>query len=322
MQQKKKEKARKREEQETPLTFEAVAREWFDKKSVNLNAKYRKEKWQRIVKNIYPYIGAMTMEKVTFGDLVATLAHLHDKADLGKRIAQILGQICRYATAMQYSSLGDVSRMLEESLPDRPPVKHRARLTDSHEIGILLNAIDEYDGYAVTRYALKIMPHVFLRSKELRLAKWKDVDLEKVIWTIPAANMKKRREHIVPLSRQVTEMLQELHDWTGHGEYIFASSHSKASVISDMTLLNGLRRLGYTREEMTIHGFRGVASTQLNELGFNSDLIETQLAHIDKNKVRSAYNGAQWLKQRAEMMQAWSDYLDQLKAEAVQHTKV
>ena len=155
MQQKKEEKARKREEQETPLTFEAVAREWFDKKSVNLNAKYRKEKWQRIVKNIYPYIGAMTMEKVTFGDLVATLAHLHDKADLGKRIAQILGQICRYATAMQYSSLGDVSRMLEESLPDRPPVKHRARLTDSHEIGILLNAIDEYDGYAVTRYALQ-----------------------------------------------------------------------------------------------------------------------------------------------------------------------
>lgn len=160
------------------------------------------------------------------------------------------------------------------------------------------------------------MAHVFLRSKELRLAKWANVDLEKGIWTIPAANMKKRREHVVPLSRQVKEMLQQLHDWTGHGEYLFASSLSKARVITDMTLLNALRHLGYSSEEMCIHGFRGLASTQLNELGFNSDLIETQLAHIDKNRVRSAYNAAQWLKQRSEMMQAWSDYLDKLKLEA------
>ena len=256
------------------------------------------------------------MEQLTFKDLVTALEHLHDKADLGKRIAQILGQICRYATILQYCTLGDVSKMLVESLPDRPPVQHRTRLTDTHKIGLMLNAIDAYDGYPVTRYALKLMAHIFLRSKELRLAKWKDVDLEKGIWTIPAANMKKRREHVVPLSRQVKEMLLQLHDWTGHGEYLFASSQSRARVITDATLLNALRRIGYTRDEMTIHGFRGIASTQLNELGFNSDLIEAQLAHIDKNRVRSAYNAAQWLKQRAEMMQGWSDYLDKLKLEA------
>ena len=319
MQQKKETKAQQRAEQEQQnnvLTFGAVTREWFAKKTLNLTDKYRKEKWQRIEKHILPRLGSIPMEQLTFKDMLSVLEPLHDKADLGKRIAQILGQICRYATVLQYSALGDVGRMLVESLPDRPPVQHRAKLTDTHEIGVLLNAIEDYSGYPVVRYALKIMAHVFLRSKELRLAKWANVDLEKGIWTIPAANMKKRREHVVPLSRQVKEMLQQLHDWTGHGEYLFASSLSKARVITDMTLLNALRHLGYSSEEMCIHGFRGLASTQLNELGFNSDLIETQLAHIDKNRVRSAYNAAQWLKQRSEMMQAWSNYLDKLKLEA------
>lgn len=304
------------QEKQDALTFEVVAREWFDKRAVNLDIRYRREKWKRIEKHLFPYIGDKPMAGITIPDLISVLEHLHSKADLGKRISQIIGQICRYATTMQYSSLGDVGHFLLESLPDRPPVQHRTRLTDTHEIGVLLNAIGNYNGYPVVRYALKIMAHVFLRSKELRLAKWADVDLEKGLWTIPAANMKKRREHVVPLSRQVKEMLQQLHDWTGHGEYLFASSQSRARVITDATLLNALRRIGYTRDEMTIHGFRGLASTQLNELGFNSDLIETQLAHIDKNRVRSAYNAAQWLKQRAEMMQAWSDYLDKLQLEA------
>lgn len=292
MQQKKEAKAQQRAEQEQQdnvLTFEAVTREWFAKKTLNLTDKYRKEKWHRIEKHILPCLGSIPMEQLTFKDLLSVLEPLHDKADLGKRIAQILGQICRYATVLQYSTLGDVGRMLIESLPDRPPVQHRAKLTDLHEIGVLLCAIEDYNGYPVVRYALKIMAHVFLRSKELRLAKWADVNLEKSIWIVPATNTKKRREHVVPLSRQVKEMLQQLHDWTGHGEYLFASSHSKARVITDMTLLNALRRLGYSSEEMCIHGFRGLASTQLNELGFNSDLIEAQLAHIDKNRVRSAH---------------------------------
>ena len=304
------------QEKQDAITFEVVAREWFDKRSVNLVARYRREKWKRIEKHLFPYIGDKPMADITIPDLISVLEHLHSKADLGKRISQIVGQICRYATTMQYSSIGDVGHYLLESLPDRPPVQHRARLTDIHEIGVMLNAIDSFSGYPITRYALQILAHVFLRSKELRLAKWADVDLEKSIWTIPAANMKRRREHIVPLSRQVREMLQQLHDWTGHGEYLFMSPHSRASVITDGTLLSALRRIGYTRTEMTIHGFRGIASTQLNELGFNSDLIEIQLAHTDKNVVRAAYNSAQWLEKRAEMMQAWSDYLDKLKLEA------
>ena len=154
-----------------------------------------------------------------------------------------------------------------------------------------------------------------MRSKELRLAKWKDFDMEKGMWTVPASIMKMRREHIVPLSRQVKAILWELHDWTGGGEYLFPSAHSRGSVITDVTLLNGLRRLGYTREEMSIHGFRGIASTLLNEMGYNSDLIEMQLAHMDRDRTRAAYNQAQWLPQRKEMMQAWSDYLDKLKTE-------
>lgn len=120
------------------------------------------------------------------------------------------------------------SLFVGEPAGQAPSVQHRARLTDIHEIGVMLNSIDAFGGYPITRYALQILAHVFLRSKELQLAKWVDVDLEKSIWTIPAANMKRRREHVVPLSRQVKEMLQQLHDWTGHGEYLFMSPHSRS----------------------------------------------------------------------------------------------
>ncbi len=160
------------------------------------------------------------------------------------------------------------------------------------------------------------MAHIFLRSKELRLAEWKDIDLEKGIWIIPAEHMKKRREYIVPLSRQVKRMLTELHDWTGDGKYVFASSWAKGKVITDATFLLALRRLGYSQDEMPLHGFRGIASTLLNELGYHRDIIEVQLAHVDRDRVRSTYNQAQWLEKRKEMMRGWSDYLDKLQAEA------
>jgi len=303
-----------RQQKEEARTFEFVAREWFDKKTRNLSPAYRKQKLQRVEKHLFPYIGRTPMATLDLPEIVAALDHLRDKPDMGKRIAQIAGQICRYARLMQYAKY-DVSAGIVEALPDSPPTQHRATITDPKEVGHLLRAIDSYNGDLSIRYALRILPYVFLRSKELRLAQWKEIDLEKGVWLVPSHHMKMKRPHVVPLSKQVAALLQELYDWTGHGELIFPSPFSNTSPISDVGLLNALRRMGYGREEMCVHGFRAMASTLLNECGrYRHDVIEAQLAHQEKNAVRNAYNHAQYLPERKIMMQEWADWLDEMRA--------
>ena len=164
------------------------------------------------------------------------------------------------------------------------------------------------------RYALRIIPYVFLRSKELRMARWEDIDLKKAQWIIPAEHMKMKRPHVVPLAKQVVKLLTELKEFTGDRELVFPSSHSKTRCISDMGLLNALRLLGYSKDQVCIHGFRSTASTLLNEKGYRSEVIEAQLAHAERNEVRAAYNRAQYLTERTKMMQDYADYLDDLRA--------
>ena len=301
-------------QKEERITFEVVAREWFDKKTLNLSPAYRKNKLQRVEKHLLPYIGKIPMAILDLPDIVAALEHLHSKADMGKRVAEIAGQICRYARLMKYAKY-DVSAGISEALPDKPPHRHRATITDPEGVGHLLRAIDAYHGDISIRYALRLLPYVFLRSKELRLAKWKDIDFAKAEWAIPAEHMKMKRAHTVPLASQVVQLLTELYDWTGHGELIFPSPFSNTSPISDVGLLNALRRMGYGREEMCVHGFRAMASTLLNECGrYRHDVIEAQLAHQEKNAVRNAYNHAQYLPERKIMMQEWADWLDEMRA--------
>ncbi len=305
--------AMEQQQKETSITFEVVAREWFEKKTLNLTPAYRKNKLQRIEKHLLPYIGKIPMATLDLPDIVEALDHLHGKADMGKRVAEIAGQICRYARLMKYAKY-DVSAGISEALPDRPPQKHRATIITPKEVGHLLKAIDSYHGDISIRYALRLLPYVFLRSKELRLAKWREIDLRKAEWYIPVEHMKMKRPHTVPLARQVVRMLTELYDWTGHGDLVFPSPYSNSSPISDVGLLNALRRIGYGRDEMCIHGFRGMASTLLNESGkYRYDVIEAQLAHQEKNAVRNAYNHAQYLPERKIMMQEWADYLDELR---------
>ena len=298
---------------ESAVTFELVAREWYEKKTLNLSPAYRKQKLQRLERHLFPYIGHVPMASLDLPDLVAALEHLHGKADMGKRVAELAGQVCRYARLMQYARY-DISSGIAETLPDRPPQKHRATMSDTAKIGQLLRAIDEYPGDISTRYALRIMPYVFLRSKELRLARWSEIDLDAATWTVPAEHMKMKQVHVVPLARQVISLFLELYEWTGHGELVFPSPFSASRCITDMAMLNALRRMGYGKEEMCIHGFRGMASTLLNECGrFRHDVIEAQLAHGEKNKVRRAYNHAQYLPERKTMMQEWADWLDAMR---------
>ena len=193
-------------------------------------------------------------------------------------------------------------------------VEHRAAITEPKRVGELLRAIDEYSGQPSTHYALKLAPYVFVRPGELRAAEWTEFDLGNSEWRIPAERMKMREVHIVPLCQQAVEILRQIQPLTGSGKFVFPSLRTNARPISDGTLNAALRRLGFSKEDMTGHGFRTMASTLLNEQGWHPDLIELQLAHAERNKIRAAYNRAQRLPERRKMMQVWADYLDGLKA--------
>jgi len=181
------------------------------------------------------------------------------------------------------------------------------------EIGRLLRALDAFEGYFVTKQALRLAPLVFVRPGELRKAEWAEIDLDKAEWRIPAGKLKMKAPHIVPLSRQAVEVLRETQPLTGNGRYVFPSVRTLARPMSENTINAALRRLGYDKQTMTGHGFRSMASTLLNEQGWNRDYIERQLAHAERDQSRAAYNYAEHLPERRRMMQEWADYLDGLR---------
>ncbi len=195
------------------------------------------------------------------------------------------------------------------------PVKKQnfAALTTPAAVGALLRAIDGYRGQPATEIALKLAPYLFVRPGELRGAEWAEFDLEAAEWRIPAARTKMRRAHIVPLARQVLALLAQLDTFTGGGRLLFPTLQDPNRAMSDNTLNAVLRRLGYTSEQHTAHGFRTTASTLLNEQGFHPDLIELQLAHKERNETRATYNKSERLPERRTMMQLWATYLDALK---------
>jgi integrase len=202
-----------------------------------------------------------------------------------------------------------------------PKEKHHASLTDPKQIGELLRAIDGYEGTFITKCALRLAPLVFVRPGELRKAEWHEFDLEKGEWRIPGERMKMREQHIVPLSKQAIAILKELHPLTGNGipakphapKYLFPGERSRERPMSENAILAALRRMGYSKDEMTGHGFRSMASTLLHEQGWNHQAIERQLAHAERNAVSAAYNFAEHLPERRKMMQGWADYLEQLR---------
>jgi integrase len=207
----------------------------------------------------------------------------------------------------------DIAADLKDALA---PVKSRnfASVTEPMRVGELLRAIGGYAGQPITAMALKLAPLVFVRPGELRGAEWSEFDLDGAEWRIPAARMKMGEQHIVPLSRQAVAILRELHALTGGGRFVFPSLLTAERPMSDNTINAALRRLGYASDEQTGHGFRSMASTLLNEQGFPPDVIELQLAHGERNRVRAAYNRAQRLEERRKMMQSWADYLGTLRA--------
>jgi integrase len=295
-------------------TFENMAREWFEKQSTAWTKEHSIRVIRRLERDAFPFIGNRPVKMITAPELLEVLRKVENRGAVysAHTLKQTCGQIFRYAIVTGKGER-DPSADLKGALT---PVKskHMAAITDPKKIGGLLRAIDGYDGQVVTQCALKLAPLVFVRPGELRHAEWKELDLDNAAWKIPAEKMKMGIPHIVPLSKQTIDVFGTLEVLTGDGRYVFPSIRSTVKPMSENTVNAALRSMGYSKDEMTGHGFRGMASTILHEQGWPSDVIERQLAHSEQNSVKSAYNHAKHLPERRKMMQEWADYLDELKA--------
>jgi len=301
--------------QSTENTFEAIAREWFEMFSKPWASSHANKIIRRLELNIFPWVGARPVKAITAPELLAVLRKIESRGanETAHRALQVCGRVFRFAVATGRPER-DPSRDLSGALPPTLE-KHLASITDPQEVGALLRAIDGYQGAWITRCALRLAPLVFVRPGELRQAQWVEFDFENSEWRIPAPRMKMREQHIVPLSTQAIAVLRDLQPLTGRFPFAFPSVRSRFRPMSENTVNAALRRMGYTSEDMTGHGFRSMASTLLNEQGWNRDAIERQLAHGERNAVRAAYNYAQHLPDRRRMMQAWGDFLDRLRAD-------
>jgi len=295
-------------------TFEAVAKEWLVKCEREGLASVTVDKIRWLLAKAYPLIGTIPIAQITPHEVLAVLRKIEATGayESARRMRSVLSRVFRYGVATVRCDK-DVAADLRGAIAV-PKVKHFAAITRPSEVGALLRAIDGYSGHKVTVMAMRLSPHVLLRPGELRQAEWTDIDFEEAIWFIPAERMKMRRPHRVPLSRQVVAMLKELHEHTHWWKYLFPCLGKPRKAMSENAVNQGLRKLGYTTDQMTAHGFRAMAATLLNEMGeWNPDAIERQLAHVDTNQVRRAYARGEYWDERVVMMQHWSDYLDQLR---------
>ena len=295
-------------------TFEAVARDWFSKKRTAWTEGHQKKILSRLENQLFPHIGNKQISALEASDYLAAVqkAEARGVIETAHRLAQLCGQVTRFARITGIVR-HDAAAGLVEALA-HVQTAHYAAITSPIELGYLLRAIDAYQGEPSICHALRVLPYVFVRSGELRGMTWEEVNLDAGEWVIPAGRMKMRRPHVVPLARQVVRLLQSMRDYSGTSAFVFPGTLSASRCISDMGLLNALRRMGYGKEQMTVHGFRTTASTLLNEQGYRPDWIEAQLAHAERNPIRDAYNRAEYLPERRKMMQEWADYLDALRA--------
>lgn len=294
-------------------SFEAVAREWYTKHSKNWVPSHGEKIIRRFERDIFPWIGSSPIANITAPMLLTVLRRIEDRGALetAHRAHQNCGQVFRYAVATGRAER-DPTGDLRGALPPTR-VKSFAAIIEPKKVGELLRCIQGYEGSFITKCALQLAPLVFVRPGELRKAEWLEVNLDLAEWNIPAEKMKMRQPHIVPLSTQAVTILKELHPLTGRSKYIFPCVKTITRPMSDNTINSALKRLGYDSNEMTAHGFRATARTILDEtLGFRPDIIEHQMAHAVKDPNGRAYNRTSHLQARREMMQKWSDYLDEL----------
>ncbi len=306
---------RKLDKQSARITFRVIGEELLEKLKREGRAPRTLVKTRWLLDVAYAAFGDRFIAHITAPEILLVLRRVEARGryETARRLRSICGMVFRYAIATGRADR-DPSADLRGALIT-PTVRHRAAILEPKAVGALLRAIDGFEGYTATAMALRLAPLVFVRPGELRRAEWAEFDLDNAEWRIPAAKMKMRRPHRVPLPHQALAIVKELKPMTGHSQWLFPSIRSVTRPISENTLNAALRRLGYESTEMTAHGFRSMAATRLSEMArWSYDAIERQLAHEEQNAVRRAYtHGAEYWSERVAMMQVWADYLDQLR---------
>ena len=290
-------------------TLRTLAEEWYKTKVEPIRVpRHAETVWSRLDRLVLPYLGDLSPREITAPELLQILRRIEARGhiELAHRTCQIVGQVLRYGIATGKAER-DVAADLRGALTPRK-AKHYPTITDPQEIGALMRALHGFSGSPIVRCAMLFQAYTAVRPGELRHAEWKEISGD--LWKIPAEKMKMRKDHIVPLSEQALSVLQTLHPLTGEGPYLFPSFRTPKRPFSDATVNAALRRLGYSQEEFTGHSFRSMFSTIANENQWPPDVIERQLAHIEKNAVRAAYNHAEFLDQRKELMRWWGEWLE------------
>jgi integrase len=291
--------------------FQSVARSWWTVWQVGKNIAYAKKVWHMFEVDVFPFIGGRALDAIKQSTILLILKNIVKRGalDTVKKIHQRIVLVFRYAITHELTQFNPAEKLILDDIVPKRKTKNQTRI-DLKELPQLLRDIDAYDGNAITRHALQFMALSFVRTSELIKAEWSEFDILAGLWRIPPERMKMDAPHIVPLSRQALALLHDLRKITGGGVYLFPSIRGDGKCMSNNTMLYALYRMGY-HSRMTGHGFRSVASTALNERGYDERHIELQLSHLTGNAVQRAYDHSKHLEARATLMQAWADYLDE-----------
>lgn len=303
-------------------TFEAVAREFHATKASGWSEGHAAQWLRSVEKDLFPYIGARPLNAITAPELLAALRRVTSRGAtyLARDLREFAGQVFRFGVATGRAERDPAADLRDALVPHLG--KHMSAVLEPAKAGELLRAIDDYKGHPVTRAALLLSALTFQRPGNIRAMEWAELDLDGALWTIPASKMKRDlygkdsgRPHLVPLAPQAVELLRDLHKLTGHGRYVFPSLLTGERCMSENTVRGALRRMGYANEDMTPHGFRAMARTLIVEQlpSIAPDVIEAQLAHAKAGPLGAAYDRAEYMAQRRQMMTAWADYLDVLR---------
>lgn len=304
--------AMKDKRRETPVIFKVLAEEWFTRRYVPAcTEKTVQLTRSRLDRYLYPAFGGRDVKSITPQELLVFLAGIQEKSvETGHRLKSIVAQIYRFGIAKGVCSQNPASDITGALTPKRINT-HYSTIRTAPQAAELLRAVMGYDKNHIVRLALLVLAYTFVRPGEVCRCEWAEIDFDAAEWRIPAEKMKMRREHIVPLSTQSIRIFQEAQSLTGPGQYVFSLRRDNGAPLSAPVLSGSMRQMGYGKGRATPHSFRGMASTLLNENGWPPDVIERQLAHVEGNAVRAAYNHAEYLPERRKMMQWWADYLDE-----------
>jgi len=296
------------------MSFSDLFYKWFEQNEHTWSDNHKKKVSNQCRRHLIKHIGTKSIDDITTQDILWAFKKIESLGVIEtlEKVRGYTGRVFRFAVGLGLLTV-DPTRDLPDDIFKKKTVKNFAHITDAKDIAKLLKTIDNFEGSLQVGIALKMAPHVFLRPSELAKLEWSEIDFDKQQIKIPKERMKMSQPHIVPLSPQVISLLKTMHNVSSNSKYVFPGVNNRNKSISPESLRGGLRKLGIDKDTLTTHGLRHMASTQLHEQGFRSDIIERQLSHGERNKIKATYNHAEYLNERRDMMIKWSNFLDKIK---------